>query len=205
MASLTMVGLLLIELPSHTAAIADGGAFSWNGNDYSSADSLFGTLAGLETLSEGRGNEIPAAEIDFFPPDTAALANLTRPGDQQSRLRFWLSEYDRDTGQIVGNPDLLYDGQVDRTTLAVGKQRILSMSVVSRAERLFEINIGNSLNPGFHKSVWAGELGHDNATGLKTSVAWGVEGQIRGSRGGGGGGNGSNPGRNFQPRNFNEY
>src|SRR3546814_8736110 len=50
--------------------------------------------------------------------------------------------------------------------LTVGASRELAVSVVSLAERLFELNIGNSLNSAWHKSVWPGELGHDNATGL---------------------------------------
>src|SRR3546814_14440890 len=59
----------------------------------------------------------------------------------------------------------------------------VAVSVVSLAERLFELNIGNSLNSAWHKSVWPGELGHDNATGLSIPVAWGVESP----RSGGGG------------------
>src|SRR3546814_15904051 len=51
----------------------------------------------------------------------------------------------------------------------------VAVSVVSLAERLFELNIGNSLNSAWHKSVWPGELGHDNATGLSIPVEWGVE------------------------------
>src|SRR3546814_10142793 len=51
----------------------------------------------------------------------------------------------------------------------------VAVSVVSLAERLFELNIGNSLNSAWHKSVWPGELGHDKATGLSLPVAWGVE------------------------------
>src|SRR3546814_9368912 len=52
---------------------------------------------------------------------------------------------------------------------------VCSSDLVSLAERLFELNIGNSLNSAWHKSVWPGELGHDNATGLSIPVAWGVE------------------------------
>src|SRR3546814_12561704 len=51
----------------------------------------------------------------------------------------------------------------------------VAVSVVSLAERLFELNIGNSLNSAWHKSVWPGDLGHDNETGLSIPVAWGVD------------------------------
>jgi hypothetical protein len=61
------------------------------------------------------------------------------------------------------------------------------MMFVSRLERLFSINEGNSLSPRFHKTVWPGELGEDNATGVGVAVAWGVEGAPRGSTYSGGG------------------
>ena len=49
-------------------------------------------------------------------------------------------------------------------------------------------NSGNSLSAAWHKSVWPGETGHDQATGLKTPVAWGVASPPGGVSGGGGGG-----------------
>lgn len=49
------------------------------------------------------------------------------------------------------------------------------MTVVSAAERLFARNTGNGLSSAFQKSVWPGDTGHDNATGLGTPIAWGVE------------------------------
>ncbi|MEO0699437.1 MAG: hypothetical protein AAFY81_06930, partial [Pseudomonadota bacterium] len=48
----------------------------------------------------------------------------------------------------------------------------------------------------FHKSLFPGETGHDNATGLQVSVAWGVESaptSTSSGMGSGGGGNGNNP------------
>ena len=81
----------------------------------------------------------------------------------------------------------MFDGQVDQTVLTVGKgTKELAVSVVSLAERLFEGNIGNTLNPTWHKSIWPGETGHDNATGLSVSVAWGTESPTRYSTGGAG-------------------
>ena len=98
---------------------------------------------------------------------------------------------------LVGEPDLQFDGQIDTTTLTAGPGELgLEMSVVSQLERLFSRNRGNSLNPRWHRSVWAGVTGHDNATGLAIPVAWGVEsqgganGSAKGGSGGAGGGGG---------------
>lgn len=191
-----LTGLLKIELPEHTVLLCDGGFIEYDSEIYKSADPVFGSIASVEGMSEGQGNEIPALDLTLLPPGVTAPAELSKPGYQRSRVRFWIAEYDVDTGAIVGTPELMFLGQIDQTTLRVGASRQLDISVVSNAERLFELDIGNTLGPAFHKSVWPGELGHDNATGLTIPVAWGVEAPRRSTRGGaGGGGRGSgNPG-----------
>src|SRR3546814_6647984 len=102
--------------------------------------------------------------MTLLPPGDSTPGDLSQPGFQTSRVRFGIGEYDVDTGELDGTPDVIFDGQLDRTMLTVGASRELAVSVVSLAERLFELNIGNSLNSAWHKSVWPGELGHDNAT-----------------------------------------
>src|SRR5690606_3785725 len=88
---------------------------------------------------------------------------------------FWIAEYDVATG-IISTADVQFDGQIDQTVFSSGRgTKELSMSIVSLAERLFEGNIGNTLNSTWHKSVWPGEKGHDNATGLSVPIAWGTE------------------------------
>ena len=188
-----LIALLKIELPEHTVLLCDGGFITWNGETYKSADPVFGSIASVEGMSEGQGDEIPALDMTLLPPGVTAPSELSKPGYQRSRVRFWIAEYDVDTGQVVGDPDMMFDGQIDQTTLRVGQSRQLDMAVVSNAERLFELDIGNTLSPAFHKSIWPGEQGHDNATGLTIPVAWGVEGPQRSYRGssyGGGGGGG---------------
>ncbi len=171
-----IIGLLEIALPSSTVRLCDGGFIEFDGNTYRSADPTFGTIGSVETANEGIGEEVPALELTLLPDDSAAPEDLSQPGFQKSIVRFWIGEFDVETGLIEGTPDLMFHGQIDQTTLAVSKgRRELSMTIVSTVERLFMRNRGNSLNPRFHKSVWSGETGHDNATGLTTPVAWGVE------------------------------
>lgn len=189
MDAISVRGLMKIELPEHTVRLCDGGFVVFDGETYRSKDALFGAIGSVDVLAEGKGDEIPALELELLPPKSAAIADLSKPGYQTSRVRFWIAEWSRALGQITGTPELMYDGQIDQTSLKLGKTRTLTMTVVSNAERLFELNIGNSLNPGFHKAVWPGEKGHDNATGLTVPVAWGVE-SPRGAGGAYGGGGG---------------
>ena len=169
-----LIGLCKIELPDGDVNLCDGGFIVFDGDTYQSHDAVFGTIGSIEAMAEGVGDEVPALEMTLLPPGTSEPGDLSQPGLQTSRVRFWIGEYDVDAGTLDGTPDLMFDGQLDRTMLTVGRSRELAISVVSLAERLFEMNTGNSLNPAWHKSVWPGELGHDNATGLSVPVAWGT-------------------------------
>lgn len=188
---LALTGLVRIDLPDRDPVLlCDGGFLPWSGDIYRSKDATFGTLLSVEGLDEGRGDQIPALDLELAPERDAPIADLSKAGYQQSRVRMWLAEFDMATGQVSGTPDLMFDGQVDQTSLRVGKSRRLAISVVSNCERLFELDIGNSLSPTFHKSIWPGEKGHDNASGLKLQVAWGTDSpaQTAGSGSGSGGG-----------------
>lgn len=170
-----LVGLIKIELPGHTIRLCDGGFVTFGGELYTSKDEIFGAIGSIESLTEGEGDEVPALEINFAPPGTSEPADISSAAFQTARAWLWIGEYDVETGALDGTPDLMFDGQVDQTILNIGAAREVDMSVVSTAERLFEGDIGNSLNPTFHRSVWPGEAGHDNATGLSVPVAWGAE------------------------------
>lgn len=179
-----LVGLVKLELPDGDVLLCDGGFIVWDGDTYKSADAVFGTVESIEALGEGIGNEVPALGMTLLPPGASEPGDLVQPGFQTCRARFWIAEFELETHEVDGTPDLLFDGQIDQTFLRAGLSRQLDVSVVSLSERLFERNTGNSLNPSWHKSVWPGELGHDNATGLSIPIAWGAEKPA--SAGGGG-------------------
>jgi hypothetical protein len=168
-----LTGLCKIELPADTITLSDGGFTDYAGDTYYSKHATFGTIGGMKELTEGIGDEVPALELTLLIPEGVAPGDVTQPGFQRSRVRFWIAEFDVDDGTIVGTPDTLFDGQIDQTTWSTTRE--LSMSIVSTAERLFERNIGNSLSDSWHQSVWSGEKGHANATGLAVPVAWGAE------------------------------
>jgi hypothetical protein len=176
MQRISFTGLVKIEFPIGDVLLCDGGFVDWGADRYLSKDPTFGVIGGLETISEGVGEEVPVIELTLLPPGSTPASTLAAPGYQTSRVRFWLAEYDRDTGLLDGTPELQLDGQVDQITLGFGPGvRTMSITVVPNTARLLERNIGNSLNSAFHKSVWSGETGHDNADGLGRQIAWGVE------------------------------
>lgn len=184
--SIALTGLLKIELPNYTIRLCDGGFSIYEGETYTSEDPLFGTLAAMQPLVEGFGDSIPALTLTLLPPNASAVSDLAKPGYQTARARFYVAEFDVATG-VISAADLQFDGQVDQISVTVaGRSRTVEMSIVSLAERLFEGNIGNTMNPTFHKSVWPDETGHDQATGLSIPVAWGTESPPSGGYRGGG-------------------
>ena len=174
---ITLAGIIKIELRGDdTLRLSDGGIVTWGAETFESADPTFGSIGTLEPLTEGVGDEVPALRLSLNPPSTVAAANLTQPGWQSSPVRFWIAEVNRTTGAVTGTPELIFSGQLDTADLIVDKGlRTVQFDIVSTAEKLFEVNIGNTLSSRFHKYLFAGETGEDNALGLTATVAWGVE------------------------------
>jgi uncharacterized membrane protein YgcG len=188
-----VVGLVEIQLPSKTLRLSDGGFVYFDGEKFESEDEDFGAIESSDSLVEGTGDEAPAGRITFLPASTAAAAALSQPSFQNSPILIWQAEVNEATGEIVGTPDLLLNALLDTTELRLARgKRTLEMGFITASERLFSINEGNVLSPRFHKSVWPGETGLDNATGVGLSVAWGIEGPPRqySYSGAGGGGTG---------------
>lgn len=184
-----LAGLCEITLPGRTIRLCDGAFIEWDGDTYSSEDVDFGTIESVDQVSESVSDEAPSGKMTMLPPSFADAADLFQPEAQGSSMRFWLAEVDPATGTVVGTPENLFSGFLDTLNLKVGKtRRAVEIEFMSEAERLFWTKEGNVLSSRFHKSVWAGELGLDFATGTQLAVPWGVAGPGRGTTTWGGGG-----------------
>ena len=177
-----LAGLMKMELPGRTVLLCDGGFVPWGSETYLSVDDTFGTIAGFEVPEEGVGSVIPSASVTMLPKSTAAAIEISQPAYQGSRIRMWVAEIDEATGQIIGQPDLQADWQLDRTTLRSKRgERQVTIDCVSRSQRLLAKVEGNTLSSAFHSSIFPGERGFDNATGLEAPFAWGVASPPRGT------------------------
>lgn len=168
--------LLRLDLPSGSVFLNDGGVTVWGGNTYTPEDPVIGSIAQIGGLSEGFGPELPEQEIVFAPPSNAALTPLQEGAFARSALRLWLAEYDPETGAVIGTPDLRFSGRMDRIRQQFAfKQLQVTVASVPETEVLLFSDDGNGLSASFHKQVYPGETGHDQATGLVRTVTWGVE------------------------------
>jgi len=177
--TITVTGLLEMEFPSVTVRLCDGGFADLGADRFLSKHATFGTISGAEAVEDALGDFAPGGMFSLMPSPGAALADYFGPSFQNSRVRMWLGEIDAD-GHTVSNAELLFDGFVD-TQQWRPVDGELDFSFISRADKLFLRNEGNSLSSAFHKSVWPGERGCDNCTDAPTAVAWGTKTPPRGT------------------------
>ncbi|HEX8415315.1 MAG TPA: hypothetical protein VF637_15750 [Sphingomicrobium sp.] len=191
-ATIMLAALLRVDLPSHSAFLIDGGVLKVGADTYTTRDSVLGVPESFESLTEGVGDEAPSGAITFIPPDNVSSSTLNSPLITGSRVRIWVAEVDPQTGLVLGTPDPMADWIVDFPSISNGRNgRRLTLNCVTTSDAMFEINLGNSLSPAFHKRLYPGETGLDNASGVATSVAWGAASAPRGSNSSSGYGGGT--------------
>ena len=184
-----LVGLVRIDLPGASVALCDGGFVTMDGVTFRATDPVFGAIEGVESFTDGIGDEAPGASLTFVPASTAAATELSRAEYQGSRIRFWQGAVLEATGQLI-DAELVFDGELDTTVLRDGAEgRRLDLSFVSASERLMEVGEGTRLSDAFHQELWPGETGLENMTGIARKVYWGTDAPPSGiSRSGGYGG-----------------
>jgi len=174
----TVFGAVSIQLPSAQVNLLDGaGVVTFGGRTYRGLDATYGTLASIEDLSEGTGDEAPSLSITLLPSGDAAAADLASATMQGSPVLIHIGAVDPASGAPIPDPQLIFVGELDVPRLTSKENgRELEYEVVSVFERLFEVDEGARLSPGFHKSIWEGELLFDDITGVTQTFYWGVEG-----------------------------
>lgn len=172
---ITTATVVKIEFPARTVRICDGGFLVFDSEVYNSDDSVFGTLAAGDAITEGEGDSSPAISLIFYPKDNAAASDLASPNMQGSPIEVHQVLIDGNTGSVVDS-EALFFGFVDVPRVTIGRtSREVELTIVSDSERLFMIYEGNRMSEENHKRRFPNERGHDNMTGVESEVAWGTE------------------------------
>lgn len=186
---ITAAGLLEIVLPSKTVRLCDGAWVDWPAvGRFEASDSDFGTIGGVEAVTESIGDEAVAGKLTLLPPAITPAGALFMPTAQSGSIKGYQAEVDPATNIVVGTPTRLFSVQVDIVTIVNSRSnRTMDIDFVDAAQKLWAIAEGNVLSPRWQKQRWPGETGLDHATGSPVSVPWGISGPARGSIFGGSG------------------
>ena len=199
-----LVHLLKIELPAKTIRLVDGSGFVlWGGESYTAEDADFGKIAGFGEFTEAEGTEAPRQTIQLLPTGNAAIAALTAPSAQGSPVTIYAAAIDRQTGQVIGEPDVRFVGELDDAGFNHAQNSsLLELELATIWERLFDDNEGHRWNDAFWTYLYGSNArAFQHVTNAGEKLFWGYNGPSSGSGGSYGGGNGSiggGPGSGFE-------
>lgn len=159
--------------------LAGAGEVVMAGKTFVGEDATFGTMAELDAVQDGFGDDAPALRIGIAPPTTSAAAILAGQNMQGRTVLVWFGVIDRATGQAgtgTDAPVLIFAGEVDQGVLKVDRgSRAITLECVSIWERLFEDAEGVRLTNAYHQSAWPGELGFEFVTDVQRQLPWGSD------------------------------
>ena len=193
----SVTGFMEIDFPSGTRRILIGsGAAAWGANTFKGYDPSFGSIVAGGAISEDTSGQAPNLSVTVQVAQGATKSDLAGDAVQLAPWKIWLAALTLDASDhvaAVADPELLFDGFVDLATSEIDKSKDhITYSLISGFDYFFEDSEGQRLSDAFHESVWPGEKGLANVTGVTKKVYWGTLGpNASGGVGGAGGGAGS--------------
>lgn len=144
---------------------------------YESRDDVFGVFSDIEDLADGVGNEAPSVQVTLIPPSDIATGQVAAVELQGSPVRIQIGVVDAITGQVIDEPMLILDGELDTATIRIDENgnRKVDDEITSVFEEFFLANDQARLSDGFHQYLWPGELGCDGVTWVTHQIYWGTE------------------------------
>ena len=185
---------LEIELPGRTIRMLDGSGFArWGDKVFTAEDADFGKIAGFGEFTEAEGTEAPRQTVQLLPTGNAAVAALTAPSAQGSPVTIYAAAIDRQTGQVIGEPDVRFVGELDDAGFNHAQNSsLLELELATIWERLFDDNEGHRWNNAFWTHLFGpGSRAFEHTPNVNEQTHWGYNGPAKGSGGSYGGGNGS--------------
>lgn len=164
--------LVTVKLGDWTICWTDGGCVPWGDTLYAARDEIYGVLHSVEEIEDGADNQATRCAITVLPPGAQALAELAAQNAQGSPVTVHLGAVDRDTGRLIGEPDLLFRGELDVPTLAVGGSWSLNLECGSEESRCLEPNADQRLSDAYHRAIWPGERGFSHVVQTTRKIHW---------------------------------
>lgn len=178
-----VTGLFEFDFASGTRRLMLGSGevqYKSTGLFYKGFDDTFGSIESGDELREDASGEAPNTTLTINLADGVDKAQVAASDVQLTPVKIFLAAIEFGAGnrlRTVDDPELLFDGFIDQPVINLdGKQDEVTYSIISAFDYFFEDDEGQRLNGPFHKSIWPGEKGLDNVTGVTKKIYWGTYG-----------------------------
>lgn len=170
--------LVRLDMPGAAVCLTDGGFTRFDAGEgegleaYYGRHPVFGMLSSVSSIKDGAEAQTTRIDLALMPPSDVAVAALASPSTQGIRVQWWEGVIDRDSGLLVGLPELKFDGEIDKPRFQVGENWVLTLECGTQAERQLEPNADWRLNDAFHRRCWPSELGLANVNSVTRKTEW---------------------------------
>lgn len=161
--------LVRLDLPAGPACFADSGLVAFNSGDgsrvYYSHHPTFGFMDGVPSgMGSNTGGQNTRVQITFLPRSAEAMDFLSDALNQGSKVRVWYGAVDPVTGDLIGAPELRFEGLLDTPQMTVGRAWSLTWECGTEADLQLEANSDWRLNHSFQQATWPGDTGLINVS-----------------------------------------
>ncbi|MNQ49566.1 hypothetical protein D3C85_634800 [compost metagenome] len=170
--------LVRFDMPGGAICLTDGGFAVFDAGEgegpeiYFGRHPVYGVLSSVGSIKDGADAQTTRIDIVILPASDVATAALGNPSTQGVRVQWWEGVIDPATGGLMGQPELKFDGEIDKPRLQVGDSWSLTLECGTQAERQLEPNADWRLNHAFHSRIWPGELGLQYVDGVARKNEW---------------------------------
>jgi hypothetical protein len=175
----TLTALFRVDLPSGVRRLMLGsGETKWGADKFVGYDATIGHVDSGEELREDVSGEAPNTSLTIVPAPAADKAAIAGAAVQLAPFQIWLAALQLDGSshvEVVPDPEPLFSGFIDQATINLDANRSeIDYTLISAFDYFFEDSEGQRLNSQFHTSIYPGEHGLDNVTGLTKKIYWGA-------------------------------
>ena len=170
----TLVHLVTVTLSGATVRWMDTGGSGfvvWSGNTYSAENAIYGALGAIGAIEDGADGQATVCDLTILC-DATAMALWIAPERQGSPVTVYLGTVNPSTGVLIGEPELLFRGELDQPRIAAGRGQTLIFDCITEEARMLEPNEEQRLTDSFQKAVWPGDLGNEHITDVEKKIYW---------------------------------
>ena len=170
----TLVHLVTVTLSGATVRWLDAGGSGfvvWSGNTYSAENATYGALGAIGAIEDGADGQATVCDLTILC-DATAMALWIAPERQGSLVTVHVGAVTPATGLLIGEPELLFRGELDQPRIAAGGGQALIFDCITEEARMLEPNEEQRLTDSFQKAVWPGDLGCEHIDDVERKIYW---------------------------------